>query len=363
VKNIDTKDPRIQLLVVIATFLGNGSPTFRTNRDVARELGCSPNTVAKILQEAWDAGMFEVSIRFPEEVARVCQYERELKQKFGLREVLLVPGLPFTLTGTDKETLQAFHGMVTSSLASCAAAYLNRLVRERYGRVRIGVAWGRTIRAIVRALVHTPDLCEAPESRFVPIVGYTSTEDDPAGLEANVLAANFARIFKGRSSQFPAPAFVMPATKNVLCQDPQIRAARARAEQADIILTGLGPIFDCADPGAEMRLSTDPTMNEEMVKAAVRATAVGNLSGVLFNAAGEEVFGCRDVIGLDLDGFRRAARDPHRRVILVTGGDRRRIEPLRVALATGLVSEVITDTVIAGRLLEAPGFTTHPPPS
>jgi DNA-binding transcriptional regulator LsrR (DeoR family) len=304
-----------------------------------------------MLQLAWKEEMFKIVVCLPEEQERVTEYEILLKQNFNIRKALVVPGLPGMLTEMDPVKRRSIHQMVTGALAICAASYIDEQVRSCRGRVRLGVAWGRTMHAIADALLHTRDLYAAPEMEVVPIIGITSAKD-PEGLEANVVAMDIARAFKGRSSQLPAPAFVMPASKNTMCCDPQIRAARTRAEEANLILTGIGPIFACEDPGAEMRLSTDEKMSAEIARGAVHAKAIGDMCGALFDAAGREVFGCREVIGLDLAGFRRASADPKRQVILVTGGDRRRVDPLRVALETGLASVVITDTFTAEKLLE-----------
>ena len=46
--------------------------------------------------------------------------------------------------------------------------------------------------------------------------------------------------------------------------------------------------------------------------------------------------------------------DGRREVILIAGGDRRRIVPIKVALSAGLVSWLVTDTVTAKSLLDEP---------
>ena len=57
-------------------------------------------------------------------------------------------------------------------------------------------------------------------------------------------------------------------------------------------------------------------------------------------------------VGLGLEGLKRIAGDgAGRQVVLVTGGDPRRIAPLDAALKGGFVSVVVTDTVTARVIL------------
>lgn len=71
----------------------------------------------------------------------------------------------------------------------------------------------------------------------------------------------------------------------------------------------------------------------------------------LFDRHGRKVETRYKSIGLGFDGLKQIAADPKREVILICGGDKRRLEPLRVALRAGLASVLVSDTVTARFLL------------
>jgi DNA-binding transcriptional regulator LsrR (DeoR family) len=351
-KWVSTADVDNQIRVLLRMFYHRGKPSFCSVGEVADALGFNKPSVSRMLRLAYDAGMFRVTICLPDELVQLIELEEALKHKFGLREVRLVAGRPEILVEKDAEKLRYLHESVTQALADCAAAYLNEIVREREGRLCLGVAFGRTLHAIAQALLQTRGLFLARSMEVVPVVGITASKD-LKGFEGNVIAIEIARAFRASSSQLPAPAFLLGLSvdRKTMCQNRQIRAAVERAETVDVVLTGMGPASQIGDPDAEMGLSNDTAMSAE-IGAASPPGAIGDLCGAFFDRDGKEVRGSHEVMGLNLDGFRRIARSPKREVVLVTGGDRRRIAPLRVALRTGLASVVITDTATAKALLE-----------
>jgi DNA-binding transcriptional regulator LsrR (DeoR family) len=163
-----------------------------------------------------------------------------------------------------------------------------------------------------------------------------------------------AELYGGVSEQLPCPAFVRSIEYDVVTQQQPIREMLRGLQACDLVLTSMGPIPDRSEDGSEITLSNDPVMNATLLQSARRDGAIGEICYSLFDRDGREVKSDYRAIGLGFAGLRRIAADPNRQAILVTGGDRRRFEPLRAALRAGLASVLVSDTVTARYLVDEP---------
>jgi len=180
----------------------------------------------------------------------------------------------------------------------------------------------------------------------VPIVGITS-ESNPEPIEANVVAMDIARAYGGRSAQLPCAAFVEALDESMVIRPPQVRRMLKKIQGCDAVLTSMGPIPENEDGAADITLSIETKLNEELFKSALSKDAVGDICYWLVDRHGNEVKTAYTAIGLGFEGLQRIARDPKRQVILVAGGDRWRFEPLRAALRAKLASVLVSATVTA----------------
>jgi len=318
----------------------------------------SKRTVLALRREAIARGLVHVVTRLPAEVARIIHLEQELKRVLGLRHVLLVSGEPAMLHDRFAHRHANIHRDVTTAMAARVVEFLchklhmaRRVARKR--QYRVGVAWGSTLYAVARALQstdHTRDK-RPDDTVFLPVIGTTSN-DNLEPLEANSVATIFARLFGARFAHFPSPAFVPHTLVESLRAIPQIGDMLARAAACDLVITSMGPL-DGVREADELRLSSDPVQNEQLF-AEARASAVGEICFALFDEHGQEVRAATHAaMGLDLPTLQRIAASPTQRLVLVVGGDRRRINPLWVALTKArLGSVLVSDTVTASELLE-----------
>ena len=172
-------------------------------------------------------------------------------------------------------------------------------------------------------------------------------------LEAIGIASIVARALGGVSAQLQCPAIVSSRQYGQATGlDPVQRMLQVIREQLDLVITGMGPIRD-AQKADDITISPDSAMNAELFGGAHRRGASGEVLLLVFRLCrpgGHRPPYCS--IGLGLDGMRRITASANgRRVLLLTGGDKRRIAPLRAALEGKLVSDLITDTVTARVLL------------
>jgi len=342
--------------------------------DAGKQESIGADRIAKILrQEGWDVskrtvlalqreairrGLVRVVTCLPAEVARITYLEQELKRVLGLRHVLLVSGEPAMLQDRFSPRHANIHRDVTAAMAERVVEFLchklqmaRRVAPKR--QYRVGVAWGSTLYAVARALQstdHTRDK-RPDDTVFLPVIGTTSN-DNLEPLEANSVATIFARVFGARFAHFPSPAFVPHALADSLRAIPQIADMLARAAACDLVITSMGPLHGVQEAD-ELRLSSDPVQNEQLFTEA-RAGACGEICFALFDEEGREVRAAtHGAMGLDLPTLQRIAASETQRLVLVVGGDRRRIDPLWVALTKArLASVLVSDTVTASELLE-----------
>lgn len=360
--------------VVLETFMHNGMPSYRSAGEVAEELGnLASQAVTSALKEAHSRGLFEVKVYLPEERKDIVRLQEKVRKKFRLEKVLLVPGYPRMVEELKRDEHRRIHSAVIRSMADRVAPYLDELIAAAAKRrreaaaagehcepYRIGVAWGQTLHNICEELLTSHRKVRLKEVEVLPIIGITSTLNTEP-VEANVVAMDMARAYGGVSAQLPAPAFVLDMDSGADRPGRQVREMLAKIRSGvDIVITSMGPVIgDGSDAAADITLSNDPVMNRELIDSARAAGAVGNICYWLYNKDGDEVFGAHKVIGLGLANLHRIAQDPNRRVILVAGGDRRRLYPLKVLLrrryANVLVSDTYTARYLVGEIDLPPG--------
>jgi DNA-binding transcriptional regulator LsrR (DeoR family) len=358
-------DEELRRRVVDSVYFHGGVPSCRGIGKVAKELGISPQAVSAILKRAWQLGEFTIHRHGRKEQLAIGRLREAVLARyadFGLRSVALVPGDLEILGDLDLVRRRALRTEVMQEMAAAAAKVLDDHVAAAAARQRediaagrtpdtfiIGVAWGRMMHLIARHLHCTARPCHLTDLHVVPIVAPTSAyRQDP--VEADLVAMDIARAYGGSSSKLCSPAFVSPEHAEFLRQLPDVRRMLATARNADVLFTGMGAIPANSRAG-EIRVSNDPAMNRRILDEALKTPAIGDICGALFGPDGKGVRTSIETIGLGLDDLRAIASDPEADVVLVTGGDRDRFEPLRVALEAGFASRLVTDTVTARYLV------------
>lgn len=191
----------------------------RSQTEVAQELGLSRSNVSRILTQARDRGIVEITIHDPEGPPRRDEaLEAALRAAFSLRAVHVV---------------SAPRATAMESVAREGAAML----AERAAGVRsIGVSWGRTVQNVV-AQLETLQL--RPTPAVLPLVGGHSALDqfDSGDSVVKVLASRL-----GATPQtLYAPAVLESATTvATLRAESSIGRVLAAAAQVELALVGIG---------------------------------------------------------------------------------------------------------------------------
>ncbi len=295
-----------------------------TQQEIAERLGISRPTVSRLLQRSRAEGVVRIEVIPPDGVHH--DLERELEQRFSLREAVVV-------TGQQEAATQ-------QALGRAAADYLDRLLK---GGERIGVSWGTTLRAVADSLHRRP-----VRPTVVPLVG--GVGQISAGIHANDLAHSIAEALDGTVHLLHAPAVVDNArVRRALLSESGIARALTLARQVDVALVGIGALVSSST------LVRSGYFSPEHLAALRRLGAVGDVCTRAFTIDGEPVDDAleRRILAVELSDLRRMAT-----VVAVAGGAAK-ADAIHGALRGGLVGVLVTDHQAARSVLRAAGRTSR----
>jgi len=318
-------------LLVTETKFGE---TLLSDRQVAKKLGVSVPAVFASLKAAYEEGYFTAVVRRPRERAELVGLEHAVKKEYRLKRVLLVHGLVEICDDPDPRRRIALHTRIVRAMAVRVAEYLDGFVDATAKEQRkaaqsgqevkpalVGVAWGRTMHMIAEHLPSSPRRARAFRRglEFLPLIGSTNSRNRE-GVEANVVASDFARAFGGVSAQLPCPAFVKTIDRTTLLGLEQVTRVLRSLPECRVIITSMGPILP-EGRDSDMTISDDKVMNAALIASARKVGAIGEIMFGLFDAHGQEVHTGWQVMSLGLHGIQSIAKDPERDAVLVCGGD------------------------------------------
>ena len=290
-------------------------------KEIATRIHTSRSTVSRMLRDAVDLGIIEVTIRHP--FPRDEQLERELIDRFGLEEAWVL-GRDSVTTADDRLAFGALG-------ARCIESQL-------HDGSRLALCWGRATRLVVENL-RAVDGVRVHLVQMIGSVGTSDTQND--GVE---LARLGARRLGGTYELLHAPLVVDDAAFAAsLLRQSTIEKVLRVAESADCALVGLGTVERASSAIHSAGFMTDDELDE-----ATRLGAVGDVSGILIDAHGRSVtssFSAR-VIGLSLTRLRHI-----KRVVGVAYGAEK-AEIIRAAALGGHIRVLVTDRAGARRVLE-----------
>jgi DNA-binding transcriptional regulator LsrR (DeoR family) len=314
---IDPDEHRL-LYRIAQAYYSNG----QTQQEIARRFGLSRPKVSRLLQKARDARIVHITLVPPS--GGLADLERHVEERYSLEEVVLV-------RCSDPHDSD----LVALELGAAAADCLVRSLTE--GSV-LGLAWGRSILAMVDALPVHPflDLTVVQVSGGLGPVGAVEHSAEVARRAAQKLGARLRLL--------PAPGIVSSVeAARALRDDYQISQVLNLAAQATVAVLGLGV------PAPDSVLLRDGNIISPADLTSLQASgAVGDLALRYVDAEGRPVdleFNER-IIGLTLE---QIARIP--RVIGVAGGVAKR-EIVLAALRAGILDVLVTDQATAEGLLE-----------
>ena len=288
----------------------------RTKSQIASELGVSRFKVARLIDAAIEQGILQFVISEPDELN--TELSEAVRTAYGLKAVLV-------LNGPDLPT-----SALTVPLGNLAALLLDETLSD--GQL-LGVAWGRTLAAMARALTHLPK------------VDIVQAAGAPLGLEISQnpveLLHRLASLSGGRSYPVYSP---MWAEDSLLIQrlrhEPTVAAAMSKYNSIDVLVVGVGswvPAESCLCTGFPDAWRRD----------ALAAGAQADVCGTLIDRDGREVPSPLDDFGLTITA-KQLRRIPD---VVGIGGGMEKAEAIAAALRGKWINVLVTDAGVARHLL------------
>lgn len=286
--------------------------------EIGKRENISKSTVSRLLKSAQELGFVKISIEKP--LVFMADVENEIKDKFGLDRVTVVPVMV-----NDAE-------VILKDVCERAAQDLPKYIKD--GSV-LAFAWGRTITELTR---HLPPMNRSGV-QVVQMNGGTSKLLYSSGAEQ--ILKSLKEAMEADAYQFPSPAVVDNVTiADAIKSDSQIRSVLGLCEQADVALFSVGRITKDA-----LLSSLAGFSDEEYGR--LKSSAVGDVASHYLDAEGnlaDESFDVR-VVAADAEKIKKI---PNK--ILVASGVEK-ADVLRAALLGGYCNTLYIDENLAKKLL------------
>jgi DNA-binding transcriptional regulator LsrR (DeoR family) len=295
----------------------------RSKVEIADELGLSRFKVARILDDARELGLVEVTIKVPTRI--YADLSSQLASRMGVRRAIVV--------GHRAESNTALR----DELGRVGADLLSELVTDDD---TLGLTCSRTVTAATAALQHLATCT------VVQLTGTLAGPDLQAGSVESVRRA--AEVGGGKAYPIYAPMVLPdPATACALAGEPAIRQTLGAFDDVTIAMVAIGA-------WASGLSTVWSTVGPAERSAASAAGAVGEIGARLFDATGRSVdtpVGNR-VLGVTLEQLRRVPE------VIGLARDARRAGAVRAAVAGGIIDTLVCDAEL-GRALLDPSAQTH----
>ncbi len=287
-----------------------------THEEIAKRLDTSRIAVTRMLKRAREEEIVQITIKKPLPLS--YQLSLDLERAFGLSVAKVVPTM-----GTPEETQEA--------MGRAGAELLLSMLRPRF---RIGVAWSKTVSAILPYIKqpHPHVDCRVNElagTYLAPHIPYS-------------VSWQLAEKLKVPLESIPVPVLLKSEeSKNMMLQEEMIHTGLANARNVDIALVGIGNVSSTSS------LARTGYLDETHIEEIRQKGAVGDILMRYFDRQGRHVpisFDDR-VVSLKWEELGKL-----RFVVAIVFG-KHKVEAVLGALAGGMIHGIITDRETAELLL------------
>jgi DNA-binding transcriptional regulator LsrR (DeoR family) len=289
---------------------------------IAAQLHVSQPRVSRLLKQAAELGIIRTTVITPPGVHG--ELEEAIEARYGLQEVVVVD----TYGATDEQVIPA--------LGSAAATYLETTLT---GGDRIGISsWSATLLATVDAMRPGPTPAAAQVVQLLGGVGVATAQ-----THATRLTGRLAQLTGADALYLPAPGLVAAAaTREAVATDPSTESVFRAFDDLTMVLVGVGSL----EPSQLLRDSGNAIAVEDQ-ESLRHLGAVGDICLRFFDQRGQHVDSSLDdrVVGITHQTLRAVPRR-----VAVAGGERK-YTAIRAALRGGWLSVLVTDLVVAQRLI------------
>lgn len=292
-----------------------------TQAQIAKIIGVSRSLVSKLLLDAREQGIVEITINSKNEYT--SKLERSLEAAYGLDTAMVIDSKDLTNEEIEKVT------------ANYGAHYLN----SRLKSIRsIGISWGKGIRRVVDSVIYSSNT----EISVVPLIG--GMGDSHVNIHSNQLCYDLARKIRGQSKYLYAPAMLSDEQLAIALRNNQtIKSVLDDGANVDFAVVGLG------NPYAGSTMEEIGYLTESDIQQLKTDEVLGDINSNFFDAKGEKVDNeiNKSIVGITLEDIRKIPQ------VMTIVDDLRRMPIAKIAIETNLINIFVTTDKVAQALLEA----------
>ncbi|MBN9653399.1 sugar-binding transcriptional regulator [Halobacillus sp. GSS1] len=292
-----------------------------TQSEIAKKTGIYRTTITRLLQKARDEGIVQITIKgdYREQV----NLEHRLQDKFGLKEVVVVPAE----ANEPKEERQ-------QKLGGAAVHLIDSIMKD--GDV-VGFAWGSTLGKMVDALGGSKDR----DMDFVPLVGGPGKM--PVEHHVNTIVYSFAKAYKGRANFIDSAAIVpSPQSKKEIIESKYFQDIINLWEKLTIAVVGIGT------PVSSSNLVFSGFLGESDLNFLNDQGGIGDICSRFYDIHGKQITGEVDerTIAITLDKLKTLPYS------IGVAESVEKTESIIGALKGEYISHLVTNDITARSILE-----------
>ncbi|CAG9216451.1 DNA-binding transcriptional regulator [Paraburkholderia caribensis] len=307
-------EEELQARVAWHYYIGN-----MTQQEIAHRIGSNRVRVNRLLAAGRESGLVQITIN--SRIAPCIALEQQLVERFELDDAVVVP------TGISPEANMAALGI---GAAGC-------LVKRITEGTTVGVGWGRTIRAVLRAM---------PQRAYgaVNAVSLQGGLSHCPSINTFDIVSDFANLCQADAYLFAAPIYVgSQKARDLILQEETVRGTYELARNANLALLTCGDL-------TESLVVTYGISKPDDLRTLRKTGAIGDMLGHFMDANGDPIDHPlnRRTVAISLDDLRKIDD-----VVLVSGGTKK-FHVTRAALRGRYASVLVTDEDTARRLCDEP---------
>lgn len=260
-----------------------------SQNEIADKLQISITTVSRLLKKAKSERIIEFVIKDP--YIECINLEEKLKEKFGLKEVIIAPDPESDATVDEEFKLENRKKLVALE----GARYLQRIIKEEDV---LGISWGSTMYYLINYL----NPCQKVDATFVTLHGSISCCRNE--LDVRSLVERMAKAFSGKNYHILAEGLMSnESIANSIKKEKNIINAFEMFDKVNISINGIGSFY----PNLDSKLSKKEYITECELKNLQKKNVVGDILLRFYDQDGNEcVTDLKErTIGMDFEKFKK----------------------------------------------------------
>ncbi len=290
-----------------------------TQQEIARRYDCNRFKIAKMIQNAREEGIVEITIHKPSK--RHLLLEQSLKENFQLSNAIVL----------DTRDLSRAEAM--NVIGKTSALYLEQLLIPGS---TIGVTWGKTIRSVVSAL----DQKTQNPVNAVQLCGCFRHINSSDGSRS--ITHTIAMKFNGEYFYMNLPIYINDEqARCAMLREPLVESTLTATRKMDVVLTGVGSRSSLPfnNPVLKPYITDEDRKEEENCIGSIYGHVIdrdGRIANISLN---------RKVVAASMQDI---LTTPHR-IAVATG--RHKVAILTACMKNHYFNELITDRATAEQIL------------